>query len=173
MDIKVSVEYETPKTDKFAALMAQYKEVKQIAADTISYYKPLADVAETAKFDAIWKQLINIFDYLRQLEAIGSVYKRVYGCFGRDDRIFSVEIKHGVPIVQWANNSFTKDEVIKRKRLYNAERCDTYNILGNWDKWRVYEKLEAECIRLLQYEIKQQKEAAEKEVKRLHNITGG
>jgi hypothetical protein len=173
MDIKVSVEYETPKTDKFAALMAQYNEVKQIAADTVSYYKPLAEAAEAAKFDAIWKQLSTIFEYLRQLNRIGSVYNKVYGCFGRDAKCFSVAIEHCVPVVKWGNTTFSKEAVTKQPRLFNADASEYYNILGNWDKWRVYEKLESECIRLLEFELKRQKDAAEAQVKRLHNITGG
>ena len=41
-NIKVTVEYEVPKTNKFDALMAEYEIAKKIADETESYYKPLA-----------------------------------------------------------------------------------------------------------------------------------
>ena len=52
-EIKVTVSYEKPTTSKFDALMAEYEAAKKYADETVAYYKPLADVAEDAKFDAV------------------------------------------------------------------------------------------------------------------------
>jgi hypothetical protein len=44
------------------------------------------------------------------------------------------------------------------------------NILGNWDKWKLLEKLEARCITMLKTEMENQKKRAEEQKNRLDNI---
>lgn len=55
--IKVTVEYEQPETDRFDALMAEYKAAKAVADEAKETIKPLISAAEEAKYEAICQQL--------------------------------------------------------------------------------------------------------------------
>ena len=164
MSIKVSVEYETPKTDKFAALMAQYKEVEKLSAETVRYYKPLADVAEAAKMEAILQQLEPLRQQLKQLNAIDKFIDCV------EVRCNGYYFELNLTGAKWISRAFTLDMLQSSRYVFTEHDC---NILGNWDAWQVYEKLEAAMLRLLENEMDKKKREAEAQVKRLHNITGG
>ena len=164
MDIKVSVEYDIPKTDKFTALMAQYKEVEKLSRETVSYYKPLADMAEAAKMEAILKQLEPLRQQLKQLNAINEHVDHVSVSVG--GYYFDLTLIGAT----WISREFTLNKLSQSRYIFTENSC---NILGNWDKWKVYEKLEASLLDLLTEEISKQRSAAEKQVKRLHNIVGG
>ena len=78
-------------------------------------------------------------------------------------------------VVHWRGNPFTIEEYNKRPYGFNDEyksMYDNYNILGNWDEWKCYERLEAECISMLNFEMKQHKKRAETQKQRLSNIVG-
>jgi hypothetical protein len=174
MDIKVTVEYEKPSVDRFAALMAQYNEVKAMSAEVIAYYKPLAQAAEAAKLDAILQQLETIFSYAVQLNRLNKYITNIYFTkTGVDHKILEIRVYNGKASAYWETYPLTQKQLAETPNRFTAGYNDSYNILGNWDKWGVYAKLEAECMRLLNVELNKQKEAAEAQVKRLHNITGG
>ena len=80
-EIKVTVTYDKPNTSKFDALMAEYEAAKKCADETVAYYKPLADVAEDAKFDTIMEQLETIKEYAVRISEInggGAVWINAY-----------------------------------------------------------------------------------------------
>lgn len=169
--IKVTVEYEKPMTDKFFELMNSYNELKKQSDEVVSYYTPLAEMAEEAKFDAICEQLEIIKEYVRQLRAIS-----------KGDVCIQVETRNGCVTVDmypnnevrafWIHCPFEKEEFKKFRNRFNGSIHDNYNILGNWDKWRIYERLEKSCYEKLEEEMMRQKQLAEAAKKRLENITG-
>ena len=175
-NIKVTVEYEVPKTSKFDALLAEYAIAKKVADETESYYKPLADLAEEAKFDAIMQQIEPIKYYAKQISLLRGDGKpvvisgRYYGVISRD---FSVSYFPGQsqPFdVRWHGNIFSKDRLQANRLIFCSGEA---NILGNWDNWLMYRKLEECAIGQLAKLINAQKERGQKQVDRLHNIQGG
>ena len=65
-NIKVDVRYEEPKTDKFTALMEQYKVAKELADTTEKELTPLIQVGGKAKYHAICEQLGVLASQLRE-----------------------------------------------------------------------------------------------------------
>lgn len=180
-EIKVTVAYEKPTTSKFDALMAEYEAAKKYADETVSYYKPLADAAEDAKFDAIMEQLETIKGYVKRISDIDNksvwisikIPAEVRGgcsdCSG--DGYFKViyRIEDGFEIM-WNGYEFTKERMHRRP----FGMCQEYNnIIGNWNEWGVYERLEKEALTQLRGKINEQKRRGNQERNRLNNITKG
>lgn len=179
-NIKVTVEYDEPTTSKFDALLAEYAVAKQIADETVSYYSPLADVAEYAKFDAIMEQLETIKYYAKKIfelqdtkcsvwiqTYISKIERGGYACDGGSFQVIYDHETHTIGI-RWLGNEFSKERMKKYPGCY----CDVgYNILGNWDKWNVYKRLETDAIQQLQRLIKRQQDRGQKQIDRLNNIT--
>lgn len=180
-NIKVTVTYDKPSTSKIDALLAEYALAKQIADETESYYTPLADAAEEAKFDAIMEQLETIKDYARAIYKIQEYNCSVwitthisrselggssYGGMGSLHVVYSHQT-HDFE-VKWMGNPFSKDYMREHPGCYCG---DGYNILGNWDKWNVYQRLEADAISQLKRYIARQQERGQKQIDRLNNIT--
>lgn len=184
-NIKVTVEYEIPKTNKFDALLAEYEIVKRIADEAEEYYKPLAELAEEAKFDAIMHQLETIKYYAQQIS-------QLCGHCG------STRIKATIPYHErndhnYAYNSgdftveyFPKEKdhfrikwggVIFDKERFNNGRgnfCSgSQNVIGNWDQWRVYQRLEEDAIKKLNELIQKQTERRQRQINRLKDVQGG
>ena len=162
--IKVSVEYETPKTTKFEALMKECEIAKRVADETVSYYKPLADCAEEAKFDAIMEQLETIKWYAQQISSITQTATFLRHLFGPmafelvyrpQETTFSFEIKYG-------GKPFIKDNC----SFYNGGT----NIVGNWEKWHCFEILESLACRQLEDLICKEKQRGQEQIERLNNI---
>ena len=182
-NIKVTVEYEVPKTNKFDALLAEYVLAKQIADETESYYKPLADAAEEAKFDAIMVQLESIKYYAKQISRLKgdeSVWIKAsisaiergdnYPMYNSGDFTVIYNPKEINPFeIRWEGNNFTKERLKKGR----CNLCEgKHNILGNWDKWNVYNRLEESAIRQLQAQIDKQQTRQKEQINRLNNIKG-
>ena len=174
-NIKVTVEYETPKTNKFDELMTQYETIKQTADETVAYYKPLADMAEETKLLAIREQCKTIVNYLEKLHAINST--GIYDVmFYAPKELVTTTPKFKVKYdgeITWCGYPFTVEKYRNSKEQFNSGYHEDYNILGNWDKWNVYTTLENKCLELLNAEIAKQKNRGEKQKNRLNNITGG
>lgn len=178
-NIKVTVEYDEPTTLKFDALLSEYAVAKKIADETVSYYSPLADMAEYAKFDAIMEQLETIKYYAKKIfelnEVACSVWIKAYvsaaelGGYRTSGESFQVIYDHSTHDIEvrWSGSAFSKE----RMKRYPGCYCDDgYNILGNWDKWNVYKRLETDAIQQLQRLIARQQERGKKQVDRLNNI---
>ena len=76
-NIKVDVRYETPKTDKFTALMEQYKAAKELADTTEKELTPLIEVGGKAKYHAILEQLEVLANQLKEFSImIGAMDKQ-------------------------------------------------------------------------------------------------
>lgn len=165
--IKVTVEYETPKTTKFEALMKEYETAKKIADETVSYYKPLADIAETAKFEAIEEQLEIIKQYAKQISDITNEATFIQKWFGawRFDLVyrprettFKFEIKYGGKPFVNSNPSF-----------YSGGT----NIVGNWEEWDCFKELERQALQQLYSLIEKERKRGEAEIVRYNNIIKG
>lgn len=165
--IKVSVEYETPKTTKFEALVKEFEIAKKIADEAVDYYKPLADCAEKAKFEAIMEQLQIIKQYAKQISSITHQATFLRSWFGDKgawafevayrprETTFEFELKYG-------GNPFVKDN----PSFYRAGT----NIVGNWEEWRCFEYLEQEACEQLTKLIEKEKQRGQTQIERLNNI---
>lgn len=175
-EIKVTVTYEKPTTSKFDALMAEYEAAKKCADETVAYYKPLADVAEKAKFDAIMEQLETIKEYALHIDKItkgerGEVHitAGVHGYMRGDSNssvYFTVAYRSDTCkfCVSCDHTPFIE---------YSKFCSGRYNIIGKWEEWKIYEQLEKDAYRQLQNAIESQKARAQKQVDRLNNIIKG
>lgn len=159
--IKVTVEYEKPNTNKFDSLMAEYEAAKKYADATVAYYKPLADVAEDVKFEAILEQLETIKGYARRISEIsGKATSIQYWFYGRRfDITYNIHMRSFE--IKWGGDKFTK------------ELAASGSVLKNWEELEVYKNLEKEALLLLEKEIKKQKERADYEKNRLYGIIKG
>ena len=173
-EIKVSVSYEIPTTTKFDALMTEYEAAKKMADETVTYYKPLADVAEETKFDAIMEQLETIKSYAKRICGIRNNESGVWlvayisgserGHSSYSTAKFEViyRPRNGFEIM-FAGEHFTKERI----RLYCE---DIYNVIGKWEEWGVYKKLETAAYRELTSAIERQHNRAQAQINRLNNI---
>lgn len=176
MSIKITVAYTAPITDKFDALMTQYGEVKRLSNETVNFYRPLAEAAEETKLALILEQLETIHGYLLKLNSINDSinFIKAHSQPGHKDSLeFLVELGYNNEmVVNWDRLKLNHENVVKRVNYFTANYHDRYNILGNWDNWGMYERLENRCIELLNLEINKQKKLAEDEKNRFHNIVG-
>jgi hypothetical protein len=178
-EIKVTVSYEKPTTSKFDALMAEYEAAKKYADETVSYYKPLADAAEEAKFDAIMEQLETIKEYAKRISEIKNgeaVWIKAHiasdVCGSRNSGGEDIEVIYRPRETGYMFAIHAAYQDFNRKHIkYYSE--GSHNFLGNWDEWRVYEKLERNAISQLNELITEQKRRANAEKNRLYNITKG
>lgn len=176
-NIKVTVTYEQPTTTKFDALMAEYVAAKKVADETVAYYKPLADAAEEAKFDAIMDQLQTIKTYAKRLSALYEDREaRITAYIGSSQRgscytggLYFKVIYSPVygDIISWNDADFSKDSFKRNRGSYTS---DGYNIIGKWDEWEVYKGLEKDACRQLNAAIEAQTRRAQKQVDRLSNV---
>jgi hypothetical protein len=167
-NIKVTVSYDKPTTTKFDALMAEYEVAKKMADETVSYYKPLADAAEDAKFDAIMEQLETIADYAKRICEIDINHKAVWIKAYVFSTTFSVCYRKDYHLeIKWDGANFTKENLHQHPHWF----CNgDYNIMGNWDKWEVYQKLEDNACYQLKSAITKQTIRCQKQIDRLNNI---
>ena len=176
-NIKVTVEYEKPTTTKFDALMAEYAAAKKMADETVSYYAPLADCAELAKFDAIMEQLETIKGYVKQLSAFspdaGGAVHAYIGASMRGNHYtgglyFKVEYHQNSGYrIMWGDFLFTRDRFQHARYAFTS---GGQNIIGNWDEWKVYETLENDALRQLRSRIEAQHKRAQAQIDRLDNV---
>ena len=152
-NIKVTVTYEKPTTSKFDALMAEYEAAKKYADETVAYYKPLADAAEEAKFDAIMEQLETIKGYAKHISDIKggeAIWIKAYissdVCGASTGQEFEVIYRPRETNFRFEIRSSWR-EFDRRYIKYHSEGSS--NFIGNWDKWKVYEKLERNAINRL------------------------
>ena len=177
-EIKVTVTYNKPETSKFDALMAEYEAAKRYADETVAYYKPLADVAENAKFDAIMEQLETIKEYAVRISEITNqavwitayISSGVCGSSNCDGEKFSVVYRPNETLLRFEIRSAWQEFSRKQIKYYTE---GAHNFIGNWDEWKVYEKLEAKALELLRKEITEQTRKANQAKNRLYNITKG
>jgi hypothetical protein len=175
-EIKVTVTYEKPTTSKFDALMAEYEAAKRCADETVAYYKPLADVAEEAKFDAIMEQLETIKEYAKRISKIrqnGDVYISAgVHAYMRGDSNSSVyfQVRY-MPYHSYQKFIISCDHMpfVKDSKFCNG----THNFIGKWEEWQIYEQLEKHACDQLRAAIKNQKAEAQKQIDRLNNIIKG
>ena len=162
--IKISVEYEMPKTTKFEALMKEFELAKKVADETVDYYKPLADCAEEAKFDAIMEQLETIKWYAQQISNITHNATFIREWFGPmafeiayrpKETTLSFEIKYGGKI-------FDKND----SNIYSRR----VNLMNNWEEWHCFEKLERNACEQLEDLIYKEKQRGQEQIERLNNI---
>ena len=173
-EIKVTVTYDKPNTTKFDALMAEYEAAKKCADETVAYYKPLADVAEEAKFDAIMEQLETIKDYARRISEIkgdGAVWISAYytanemGSYTSD--AFEVIYRPKETTCKWEIKTKGGEFVRKYVKYY----CENgRNFIGGWEELKVYQRLEANACKQLREAINEQTRRANHETNRYHNI---
>lgn len=171
--IKITAEYEIPETTKFDLLMAEYRAAKKYADETVAYYQPLADAAEEAKFDAIMTQLEAIVKYAQQISQITKRYVRLVASPPSGPRYFQIEYSPDKGSkIKWGSMIFSKDNLQKYPVSFTSE-YEYGNILGNWEKWKIYEQLEQEALEELHNIIDSELSRAENQIKRLNNIIKG
>jgi hypothetical protein len=176
-EIKVTVSYDKPTTSKFDALMAEYEAAKKYADETVAYYKPLADVAEEAKFNAIMEQLETIKEYAKRISEIKNgeaVWIKAYvssdTCGYHSGQEFEVIYRPKETVWKFEVRSSWR-EFSRQHIKYHTE--EGHNFVGNWDEWKIYEKLERNAISQLNSLINEQKRIANQAKNRLYNITKG
>lgn len=182
-NIKVTVEYEMPKTNKFDALLTEYKIAKKIADEAEDYYKPLAELAEEAKFDAIMQQLGIIKYYAQQISRLsdnatvcikahisGPERKEHCPMYGSGDFTVTYFTRERCCFeIRWSGAIFDKE----RFNNCRGNFCSgSQNVIGNWDKWRVYQRLEEDAIQKLNELIQKQTERKQRQINRFKDIQG-
>lgn len=175
-NIKVTVSYEEASTSKFDALMKEFEAAKQLADEQVAYYKPLADAAEDAKFQAILEQLETIKEYARRLakisrsnEALLDAYLSSEDLRGYSGSYFKVICKNDRVEVKFDDIPFTPEYFqLRREKFCNR----SYNIIADWDKLGIYETLEEKAHRAIKYKIEEAQMRGQNQIKRLNRVTG-
>jgi hypothetical protein len=136
-------------------------------------------VAEEAKFDAIMEQLETIKEYARRISEIkngeavwikANISSCVCGCSNSGGQSFEVIYRPRETRYMFEIHAAYQDFNRKHIKYYSE---GSHNFLGNWDEWKVYEKLEKNAVSQLNELITEQKRRANHEKNRLYNITKG
>lgn len=156
--IKVTVEYESPPEDKFAALMAEYKAAKAAADEAKSTIQPLINAGMEAKYEAICKQLEELGQKLKEYHSITKTgrfadYEYVsvstmsmYFTHPRRN-CFSLQYSPHNGLVCYAGNS---------KFFSEKEEANCQYVLKHWNTLRIIEELEKELLKKMKSAIKAQ-----------------
>lgn len=168
-NIKVTVAYEKPTTSKFDALMAEYEAAKKMADETVAYYKPLADAAEEAKFNAVLEQLETIKGYAKRISEITGKNVEINVWIASCRLDVDYYLQNGHCNVAYGGCMFTMESADRNRRLF----FEGSNLIGRWDELKAYQELEEEAFRLMRKAIDKQKSRAEYQTNRLNNITKG
>lgn len=166
-NIKISVSYNTPPTTKFDALMKEYEAAKKVADETIAYYAPLADAAEHAKLLAIIKQLEPIKKCATQLAKINDGVV-IIDAYANSKRFYVSGYRDGSAHIAWAGAKVSLENFDANPYFFTGP---DYNILGNWNNWKIYEQLETRACEMLKAAIECQKTKGDKEIARFLNAT--
>ena len=183
--IKVTVNYETPNTTKFDALVEQYKIAQTLAKETVSYYQPLAETAEEKMFEAIQTQLETIYGYVKKMYEILASQPYYTGfslsivgdpelenpeyrtAINQD--LFKIHVDYkGCVETEWKTTPFTKEEFLRNRERFTE---GSYNILGKWNEWKIYERLESRACRCVQSYIDNENGKAQQIIDRFNNIS--
>lgn len=201
-NIKVDVRYETPKTDKFTALMEQYKAAKELAETTERELTPLIEVGGKAKYYAILEQLGVLAGQLKEFAimigwqnklSISAYYhnhcnSRVWFKIVYD--AFTDTMKYYYELYQLEHTGFdllteNLDSSYTQARLFGVKgfvtRWGNKNESGAHqgeysltDNYKdLYEKLEADLHNLIQTHIRRMNAKTEKLNNTLKGIKGG
>lgn len=166
-NIKITVEYETPKTDKFSELLEQYNNIKKLSDETVSYYKPLADAGCETKMELIIEQLATIQGYLTEINELTQSNNYVFAFEKYREAYYYFKVWGNK--IEWGNSDFTKERYLSS--FENSLKPFFEHIIMNWDEFKIYESLEKQCIDKLTKLIDNEKARAEKQIKRYENIT--
>ena len=201
-NIKVDVRYEMPKTDKFTALMEQYKAAKELAETTERELTPLIEVGGKAKYHAILEQLGVLASQLKEFSImIGAEGKQSISTYYHNDcnsRVwFKMEynpqtgtMKYYYNLYQLEHTGFdllTEDLNSKftQERLFGVKgfvtRWGNKNTGGAQpgtycltNRWEdLYERLEQDLHKLIELRIHRMNEKTEKLNNTLKGIKGG
>ena len=154
--IKVTVEYESPPEDKFAALMAEYKAAKAAADEVKSTIQPLINAGMDAKYEAICKQLEEFGQKLKEYHSITKTgkfadaqYVSVSAMFftQRGGNWFSLRYSPYEGLVCYAGNG---------KFFSEKEKDDCQYVLKHWNTLHIIEELEKDLLRKMKSSIKAQ-----------------
>lgn len=166
-NIKVTVAYEKPTTSKFDALMAEYEAAKKMADETVAYYKPLADAAEEAKFNAVLEQLETIKGYAKRISEITGKNVKIQVWIASCRLDIDYYPNNGHCNVSYGGCLFTMESANHNRRMF----FEGSNLIGRWDELKAYQELEREAFSLMRKAINEQKKRAEYQTNRLNNIT--
>lgn len=154
--IKVTVEYESPPEDKFAALMAEYKAAKAAADEAKSTIQPLIDAGMEAKYEAICKQLEELGQKLKEYHSITKTgrladvqYVSVSAAYltQHGGNCFSLRYSPHEGLVCYAGNG---------KFFTHKENLDCQYVLKHWNTLHIIEELEKELLGQMKSSIKAQ-----------------
>lgn len=161
--IHVTAEYVNTPSTQFEALKQKLAAVTKLADETESFKQPLIDAMGKKKLELVYKQLDNIVNHLREIAALKGTWANQ-----------SVEAHSYLTVVdQYGRSSAARKTV---NVVYRGERYspviyldgwdeekgwwfDKDGIITNWNKLKLYEKLEEACCKQLEslIEIKAKK----------------
>ncbi|MBO5969927.1 MAG: hypothetical protein J6S14_15675 [Clostridia bacterium] len=154
--IKVTVEYESPPEDKFAALMAEYKAAKAAADEAKSTIQPLINAGMEAKYEAICKQLEELGQKLKEYHFITKtgrladiecvVISTMYPTYG-GTAYFTLRYSPHEGLVCYAGDS---------KFFSHKEEANCQYVLKHWNTLHIIEELEKDLLRKMKSSIKAQ-----------------
>lgn len=160
--IKVKVSYEQPATTKFDALLKEYEVAKKVAEETVAYYKPLADVAEDAKFEIVLEQIETLKKYVEKVCEISDKSECFYW-YGGDFMIGHSPNNLKVRCTL-RGESITKENFAK-----NRTNLTWQYMLRSWESG--YKEIERLICERLQELIKKEESKGQREIDRLKAIT--
>lgn len=164
--IKVTVNYETPNTTKFDALIEQYLAAKAVTDATKETMIPLIEEGGKAKYDAICKQLDVIADQLRKISTLrgGQHIEEASALYWERDDHYRVRVRY-YPVrnkitityhdkfgcaawdfLDWDNQS---------KNLLSID-----GLVTNWNQFKIIEEMQEACNWHLKCMIEDQQKTA-------------
>lgn len=172
-NIKVTVDYQLPNTDKFDALIEQYLAMKAITDTTKETMIPLIQEGGKAKYDAICEQLFIIGQQLKKISLLSNKSPIcISAYYGNNHEKIIVEYFKAADVVEiYYNNRYGCS---KYNFLDWENKKDNLLSLGglvtNWNNYNIIEKLQEQCDFILKSMINNQKREAEKIASTLEKI---
>lgn len=174
--IKVSVDYETPSSNKFEALMEEYFATKAIAENVEETMIPLIQVGGKAKYDVICRQLGVISEQLKQLASVSpSNCVKVGGRYDKCGRSRTITIEYNkirdTIEIKYRGN-FCGERNFLDWEQNQEELLSPTGLVTQWNNFKIIEEMQDECNRRLRILINHNQEKTQRIIGTLNAIRG-
>ena len=175
-NIKVTVDYELPTTDKFDALLEQYLQAKSIAETTKETMTPLIQMGGKARYDAICEQLQVIVGQLKKIALVSESHSSqsatgYYHLRGESYRMCVVYYpsRDKVEITYREKFGYTSRDFLNWEYNQN-DLLDLDGLVTCWNNFTIIEDMQKQCNYTIQNMITEQQKKAKKIASTLNKI---
>lgn len=174
--IKVTVDYETPSTTKFDALIEQYLAAKAVTEQTEDTMIPLIKEGGQAKYEAICEQLYVIADQLKKISELrgGQHTEEASGTYFLNDDCYRMYVRYypvrnEIAITYRERFGYTAWDFLDWENQ-SKDLLSLDGLVTNWNQFKIIEEMQRNCNWHLRCMIETQQKKAKTITETLNKI---